>query len=176
MQAPDFLGKHLWPTAAVAGLLLGVAGGLLWPLPNVAVAKADELSVAVPSRAALSRYSDADFSRVRDGTLWSGSTGAQAGSAKVSNWRLLGVLLRPWHAALVEAEKKQSRVGVDQALPDGAILRRVTAEGIEFERKGCHFRQPLYLADEVPIPSAGCSAAPKQKTRKKPSRRSGAGR
>lgn len=156
-----------YSAAALAGCLLGIAIGMAWPVPDPAPSNAEDLSVSIPSRAAVQRHSEADFSRVRDGDLWSGSAGGQQTSAKLSNWKLRGVLLRPVHAAMVEAEKKQVRVVVGDALPDGATLQRVSADYIEFTRKRCTYRRPLYSSDDIALPSAGCSATPAEGTKKR---------
>ena len=160
-----------YSAASLAGCLLGIAIGLAWPVPDRSPSNAEDLSASVPSRAAMQRYSEADFSKIRDGDLWTGSAGAQQTSAKLSNWQLRGVLLRPVHAAMVEAEKKQVRVVVGGALPDGAILQRVSADYIEFTRKRCTYRRPLYSSDDIALPSAGCSTTPAEGAKKRARRK-----
>lgn len=156
MQLLEQVWKRPLAAAAAAGCLLGALIGLLWPLPAPIALKGDDGPLPLPARAALQRYSEADFALLRDGRLWTGSATAQAGSAKVRSWRLLGVVIRPSGAALVEADRKQARVTLGQALPDGALLRSVSADGIEFERNNCLFKRPLYSLEDIPITSPDC--------------------
>ena len=171
MRIVEWAASKPYSAAALAGCLLGLVIGLAWPVPDPAPSNTEGLSASVPSRATMQRYSEADFSTIRDGDLWSGSAGGQQTSAKLSNWKLRGVLLRPVHAAMVEAEKKQVRVVVGDALPDGAILQRVSADYIEFTRKRCTYRRPLYSSDDIPLPSTGCSATPAEGTKKRARRK-----
>ncbi|MES2857697.1 MAG: hypothetical protein V4704_00775 [Pseudomonadota bacterium] len=168
MRLPEFVWKQPLLVAATAGSLLGVVLGVLWPLPSPAASGAVEDAMRVPARAAMERYSEGDFAVLRDGRLWTGSAVAQAGSATVATWRLLGVVTGPARAALVEAGGKQVSVGVGQPLPDGTILRSVSAEAIGFERNACLFQRALYSKEDVPIATAKCPAANNTPTQSTP--------
>lgn len=156
MQLPEIIWKRPLLAAAAMGCLLGSLVGLFWPLPPTVVSGMDDGPLRLPTRAAVERYSDADFANLRDGRMWSGSASGQAQSETVRSWRLVGVVTRPLLAALIEADRKQIRVAIDQALPDGTILRSVSAEAIEFERDNCRFQRSLYSREDEPISTSGC--------------------
>lgn len=160
MPLADLVRRHAWASGALAGALLGLAGGLVWPLPAVPKSAAGDLQVVLPPRAALERYVEADFAVVRNSSLWSGSAGAQAGSATMPSWRLLGVVLRPEGVALVQADNRQSRVPVGAELPDGAQLVGVEGDAVVFRRAGCDYRRTLYATTDEALPSDGCAPAP----------------
>lgn len=159
MRLPELVWKRPLLVAATAGSLLGVMLGMLWPLASSVESGVAEEPIRIPARAAMERYSEADFSTLRDGRLWAGSAVGQGGSAKVASWRLLGVVTGPTRAALVEAGGKQASIGVGQPLPDGSVLRSVSAEAIGFERSACLFERSLYSKEDVPIASTNCPAA-----------------
>lgn len=152
--------RHPWAVGAAAGALLGLAAGLLWPLPSVPPGAAADLQVALPARGALERYSEADFAVLRNSPLWSGSAGAQAGAPNMASWRLVGVVLRPGGAALVQAENRQLSVAVGALLPDGAQLVAVGPDAVVFRRGGCDYRRQLYATADESLPSDGCASAP----------------
>lgn len=156
MQLPEIVWRRPVLAAAAMGCLLGSLVGLLWPLPPPVVSAMDDGPLRLPTRAAMERFSEADFTLLRDGRMWSGSASGQARSETVRSWRLVAVVTRPLLAALVEAERKQVRVAIGQALPDGTILRSVSAEAIEFERDNCRFRRSLYSRQDEPISTSEC--------------------
>lgn len=158
MRFPEIVWRRPLLAAVATGCLVGSLVGALWPLPAAVATGLDADPARVPSRAALVRYSEGDFATLRDGRLWTGSASGQAGSETVSNWRLVGVVTRPLRAALVEADRKQVRVAIGQPLPDGTILRSVSAEAIEFERNSCVFQRSLYSREDEPIPTPNCPA------------------
>jgi hypothetical protein len=160
MALPDLVRAHALAAGAVAGLLLGVAGGLLWPLPAATAPAAGDLQLALPTRAALARYSDADFAALRNSPLWSGSAGGQAAGANMKSWRLLGVVTRPTGAALVQVDNRQLNVPVGAQLPDGAQLVAVGPNAVLFRRGDCDFRRTLYATADVALPTEGCASAP----------------
>ena len=159
MQLPELVWRRPLLVAASTGCLLGGLLGLLWPLPSPELSGMDDRPMLLPARAAMQRYSEGDFATLREGRLWSGSAGAQAQSETVRSWRLLGVVIRPMRAALVEADRKQVRIGIGQPLPDGTILRSVSEAAIEFERDNCRFQRSLYSREDVPIATADCPAS-----------------
>lgn len=160
MLLPEPVRQHPLVAGAMAGMLLGVLGGLLWPLPSAVPGASSETRLAVPPRAALERYRDADFAALRSGSLWSGSGPAQGGSPKIGTWKLLGVVLHPQGGALVQAENRQLRIGIGQPLPDGGVLLGVTAGSVEFRLGQCNYRRSLYAAADVPLPTEDCPTAP----------------
>lgn len=145
--------------ALTMGALVGGLVGALLPLPAAGDAAISDGTLPVPPRAAMQRYSEADFAKLRDGALWGGSTTAQGSPATVSSWRLLGVVTGPVQAALVESSQKQFRVLSGQPLPDGSLLLRVNSGGIEFERGKCPFQRSLYSPVDVPIATSNCPAS-----------------
>lgn len=159
MQLPELVWRRPLLVAASAGCLLGGLLGLLWPLPSPVVSGMDDRPMLLPARAAVQRYSEGDFATLRDGRMWSGSAGAQAQSGTVRTWRLVGVVIRPMRAALVEVDRKQLSIGIGQPLPDATILRRVSEAAIEFERDNCPFQRSLYSREDVPIATADCPAS-----------------
>ena len=159
MQLPELVWRRPLLVAASTGCLLGGLVGVLWPLPSPVVSGMEDRPMLSPARAAMQRYSEGDFATLRDGRLWSGSAGAQSQSETVRSWRLLGVVIRPMLAALVEADRKQVRIGIGQPLPDGTILRNVSEAAIEFERDNCTFQRSLYSREDVPIATADCPAS-----------------
>jgi hypothetical protein len=171
MQLLEAVWKRPLLAAATAGCLLGCIIGALWPLPPADASGIEDGPLPLPARAAMQRYAEADFAKLRDGRLWTGSAAGQDRSARVSSWRLLGVVTRPAPAALVEANRKQVSVAVGQALPDGTILRSVNSEAIEFERDNCPFQRSLYSVEDVPVATPDCPAtnAANPKTRANPS-------
>lgn len=159
MLLPEPLRRNAVVVGAAAGVLLGLVGGLSWPLPRVQGSASGEIRLAVPPRSALERYSDADFAALRSGTLWTGSGAAQAGAPKMSTWRLVGVVLRPAGVALIQADNRQLRAGVGDALPDGGTLLAVRADSVEFKQGQCNYRRALYSPADQPLPSDGCPSA-----------------
>jgi hypothetical protein len=168
MLLPEPLRRNAVFVGAAAGLLLGLAGGLAWPLPRVPGPTGGEIRLAVPPRSALERYSEADFAALRSGTLWSGSGATQAGSRKISTWRLLGVVLRPAAVALIQAGNRQLRIGVGEGLPDGGTLLAVRADSVEFQQGQCNYRRALYSPADQPLPSDGCPSAPNNDAANRP--------
>lgn len=168
MLLPEPLRRNAVSVGAAAGLLLGLAGGLAWPLPRAQGPASGELRLAVPPRSALERYSEADFAALRSGTLWSGSGAAQAGSSKMTTWRLLGVVLRPAGVALIQADNRQMRVAVGAALPDGGTLLAVRADSVEFQQGQCNYRRALYSPADQPLPGDGCPSAPNNDAASRP--------
>ena len=160
MLLPEPLRRHPVLAGAFVGLLLGAAGGLLWPLPEVTAGSSTDMQLAVPARSALVRYAEADFAALRGGSLWSGSGAAQGGSPKIGTWKLLGVVMRPQAGALVQAENRQVRIGIGQPLPDGGVLIGVSADAVEFSVGQCNYRRSLYAAVDVPLPTQGCPDSP----------------
>lgn len=160
MLLPELLRRNALAAGAAAGVLLGLGVGLAWPLPDVQPPAGGDMQLAVPSRSALERYSEGDFAKLRSGTLWSGSGAAQAGSPMISTWRLLGVVLRPAGAALIQSDNRQLRVVIGDALPDGGTLLVVRADSVEFRQGQCRYRRSLYAPADQPLPGDGCPSAP----------------
>lgn len=159
MLLPEFMRRHVVAAAAAVGAIVGLIGGLAWPLPSVPSHGGGGLQLAIPPRSALDRYSEADFARLRNTTLWAGSAPAQGGTANMPSWQLVGVVLRPVPAALVKAENRQLRVAVGEALPDGTRLLAVRADAVDFMQGQCSYRRPLYGSADQPLPLAGCPSA-----------------
>lgn len=162
MRVIDRLQRHRSWLAVFAGAALGAGIGLLWPAEPLADGVADDAALVVPTRQQLARYNEADFAKLRDGRLWTGSGPAQSGDARLSGWRLLGVVAGPAQTAFVQVDggRDVQQVVVGEALPDGSSLLAVTAGGIEFERRGCRFQRALYAAQDVAIAGPGCEASP----------------
>ena len=162
MRAIERLRARRFLLPVLAGLAIGTVAGLLWPAPPSARQDAPDAPLSVPGRQELARFHEADFAKLRDGRLWGGSSRGQPGSAKLSGWRLLGVLAGSAQTAFVQADRAAEirQVTVGEALPDGTELLGVTAGGIDFQRNGCRFRRALYATEDVAIPSAGCDATP----------------
>jgi hypothetical protein len=76
------------------------------------------------------------------------------------SWRLLGVVLRPQGAALVQVDNRQISVALGEQLPGGAQLVAVRADSVEFLQGQCSYRRSLYATVDQPLPSDGCPAAP----------------
>ena len=162
MRVIELLQRRRMVLAALAGLAIGGLVGGAWPPAPVEAAAMSDPQVALPTRQQLARYQEADFARLRDGRLWQGSGSSQSGSAKLSGWRLLGVLAGSAQTAFVQIDRGNDvqQVVAGEALPDGSPLLAVTTSGIEFERGGCRFQRALYAAQDVAIASPGCEAAP----------------
>lgn len=160
MRAVDYLRRYPLGSFAVAGGVLGVLIGLLWPTDTALAATAPEEKLVLPTRQQITRFNEAEFAKVRDGRLWAGSGSGQSQNAKMSGWRLLGILVRPAQAAFIQVDKgkKTEQVAVGEQLPDGATLLGVAATSIEFDRRGCRFQRALYAVEDVPVGGSGCPA------------------
>lgn len=158
MRVIELVRSNPLKTFAIAGVAVGVIAGILWPGEVVPTASEGNPQLALPSRQELRRFREPDFAQIRDGRLWGGFGSAQSGRAKMSGWRLLGVLVKPVPSAfvMVDKAKKAEQVAVGKMLPDGATLVAVSAGGIEVERNGCRFQRALYAAAEVAVEGPGC--------------------
>lgn len=162
MRVIDRLQRHRLVLSVLAGVALGGIVGLLWPAEPLSGDVADDPGLVVPTRQQMARYSEADFAKLRDGRLWSGSGSGQSGDAKLSGWRLLGVVAGPAQTAFVQVDggRDVQHVVAGEVLPDGSTLIAVAPGGIEFERRGCRFQRALYAAQDVVIAGPGCEASP----------------
>lgn len=160
MRLVDYAQRHRVAAGAVAGLVVGTVLGLAQPI-RASAPDADELAAWTPyDAAALARYDEVLFARIRDRPVWSGSASAPgaAGAPARVQWRLAAIADGPRPVALVFPEGSASavRIMAGDALPDAGKVIEVTARSIRFERAGCEFERALY--SEVDQTAPGCAA------------------
>ena len=127
---------------ALATFVLALGAGALWPLPPPPPAPAEEDAWRpLPAEAASvpARPGRAEEAR------W--VTGAPAEDAEGAEpWRLVGVTRRGEPVALfLDPEGRQvRRIGVGDALPDGARAVAIDGDGVTLERDGCRSELALH--------------------------------
>lgn len=136
--------------AAVLGLLLGA----LSPLPSSPGDTAEpEQAWTLPSAKQLSRFEIADMAAV--GQLpWGFADPKEAANERRAKvvWHLRGIVSSPEQAVIVQTgdDPVTTRVGLGQALPDGATIRKIGDNQIEVEREGCRSTIQLYERGTTP--------------------------
>ncbi|MEG3191875.1 hypothetical protein [Lysobacter sp. D1-1-M9] len=162
MRFADYLQQRPLPVIVAAGVVLGLAVGVAWPLPEPSATAADQAGWHLPDPAVIRRYDEAQFTAVRDATVWGAAETPEEsdGASRRPEWRLTGIIANPEFAALVATagDRKVAHVGVGGTLPDGGEVVRITQVGITFTRDGCtHERilhQPIDPAEHAPcVPS-----------------------
>lgn len=152
---------------ALLGALAGSSFGLLHPIaPAAAERSGTELTWQLPPLSVVARFDEKQFAAVQQRNIWgndaissAGGTGADGKS--VLPWRLTGIILEPVPMALVLADGSVtvSRVGVGETLPDGGVLRAVTATHIAYQNQGCDVERRLYGdPEQKPEPHCGADA------------------
>lgn len=156
MRAAEYLQQRPLPIIVAAGVLLGLVVGLAWPVPQPPAAPASASAWGLPAPAAVGRYDEARFAKVRGAPIW----GANSASAarKRPTWRLTGIITDPVAAALVAAEGDShvAHVKVGESLPGNGKVVRITARGLTFTRDGCTYERILYSTVD-PKETAPCT-------------------
>lgn len=144
MRPVEWLQGEPLAAAGLAGLLLGVVIGLLWPVQVPAAHRQRVEAWTAPVGLSTARPMEREFTAVRDAPIW-GESAAVAGT-KRSMWRLTGIIADPLPAALVlsDGSTEVRRVLAGGALPDGGVVKQITASGVSYVREGCTYERLLY--------------------------------
>lgn len=161
MRWSEWVRAHPFGSSLVGGLLAGCIAGLLWPIVVPPPGTQAQDAWVAPARLAAVQPKEAEFTRVRDARIWGEGNVAAAGSgAAATQWRLVAIIAGPSPVAMVahDRERELKRVAIGQSLPDGGVVREVTADGLVYEREGCRYERILYAAAEAVVGS--CASAP----------------
>lgn len=145
----DLVQRHLFASAALAGLLLGGIAGLFFPIRAAPPIKAGAEDWAMPTLAETSRFSEKAFIDLRSARYWKSVAGPGQRSAATVDWKLTAIITRPRLLASVSsarAKPSSMLVPVGAELPDGSTLLRMTRDAVWFEKDGCIRERRLFRA------------------------------
>ncbi|WHZ19773.1 MAG: hypothetical protein OJF55_001922 [Rhodanobacteraceae bacterium] len=138
---------------AVLGLLTGwLANGLPPPPSHLTESNAWNL----PDKDALNRYHAADFQTLTQSGAWKPPAGTHvAGGSdegtQPGGWKLVGIVTAagPYALVLPQGGGTTQRLTIGEKLPDGATIRQINHESIEFVTAGCTQTRELF-----PVPGS----------------------
>ena len=144
MRLADWIHAQPVGASALLGLVAGIGLGLLWPVNIPPAHRQHAEAWTDPPGLATARPIESEFSSVRDAPIW-GDAAATPGT-KRSTWRLTGIIADPLPAALVlsDGSTEVKRVRAGGALPDGGVVKQITASGVSYVREGCTYERLLY--------------------------------
>ena len=159
MRPVEWLQAEPLAAAGMLGLLLGVVLGLLWPIEVPPAHRQRAEAWTAPAGLNTARPLEREFTTVRGAQIW-GDDAAVAGT-KRSMWRLTGIIADPLPAALVlsDGSTDVKRVRAGGALPDGGVVKQITASGVSYVREGCTYERLLYGLGESAETKACASGA-----------------
>lgn len=152
MQIPAWATRHPWfasmGTCVVLGLLVGwLANGLPPPSSHLTESNAWNL----PDKHALNRYDAAAFQTLTQTGAWKPPAGAHVAGGGGSDsapggWKLVGIVTAdgPYALVLPQDGGKTERLTIGEKLPDGATIRQIHHESIEFVTAGCTQTRELF--------------------------------
>lgn len=159
MPSLDLLRRHLLPTAALAGLLVGGIIGLFLPIRAASPPKSSSEAWALPAIGDTKRFRDDAYTALRSARFWKTVAGpGQQGAPKVE-WTLTAIITRPRPMAAIDrpggaaaghagdkpgSSTASNLIAVGDELPDGATLVRLTRDAVWFEKDGCLRERRLY--------------------------------
>lgn len=139
---------------AVLGLLVGwLANGL----PAAPTHLAESNAWNLPDKDALNRYHAADFQTLTQSGAWKPPAGAHiagggsGADAQPGGWKLVGIVTAagPYALVLPQGGGTTQRLTIGDKLPDGATIRQINRESIEFVTAGCTQTRELF-----PVPGS----------------------
>ncbi len=160
MRAVEWTQQQPTQAAAVFGLVVGAIVGFTWPIGVPATEQSRGDAWQRPAELANARGDEKEFGQLRDAPIWGDSALGVNGAAidKKTMWRLTGIIADPSLAALVilEGAAEAKRVYAGGALPDGGVIKEISASSVVFERGGCVYERLLYGA-VLPEENAPCN-------------------
>lgn len=158
MQLPAWATRHPWLAAMGACAVLGLAvGWLANSLPPAPERLTESDAWSLPDRDALNRYHAATFQLLTQAGAWKPPAGVHAaggigGDATQSGgWRLVGIVTAdgPYALVLPQGGGQTQRLTIGAKLPDGATIKQIDPESIEFVAAGCVQTRELF-----PVPGS----------------------
>lgn len=158
MRAADYLQQRPLPVILAVGALLGLLVGVVWPVPEPVAAAAGESAWGLPAPAAIVRYDEARFAKVRGASIWGVNGTNSSAGAKRPGWRLSGIIVDPSVTALVapDGDSHVAHIRVGDLLPGGGKVVRIGSDGLVFTRDGCTYERTLYSTVD-PKENAPCT-------------------
>ncbi len=147
MARLDLFRRHLLPSAAAAGMLLGTIVGLFLPIRAATPPKAGTEAWSLPGGAETSRFREDAYATLRSARFWSNVETPGRRSAPRMEWSLTAIITRPMPMAAItlpSGTQATNLVPVGSNLPDGSTLARVSRDAVWFEKDGCLRERRLY--------------------------------
>ena len=161
MQFAELLQRRPLLVWGLAGLVVGTALGLAWPVNVPSLGEQHAQEWAPPAGLNDLRSSEKDFSAARDSAVWGTAAGNAAG-VKRTVWRLAGIISDPFPAALVFAgtATDAQRIRIGGSLPDGGVIKQIAASGVVYALDGCTYGRDLYAPVESAVQGSCDPGAP----------------
>ncbi|SJZ90027.1 hypothetical protein [Novilysobacter spongiicola] len=163
MRVPDWLVvRRPWLAGLVGGAVLGLAFGLLRPVPRATAEDIAGPAWQLPDPDVLVRADESGFSKLRNARFWGGNGSMNGGpGSKRVEWRLTGIIADPVPTALVLAtgDPKTVSLHVGDSLPGGGEIVGISADAVEYQRDGCLQSRILY-APAQPVGGDPCASKP----------------
>ncbi|MBS0381174.1 MAG: hypothetical protein JSR56_01970 [Proteobacteria bacterium] len=164
MQLPAWAVRHPWLAGITACVVVGVlAGWLANGLPAPPSHLTESNAWSLPDKNALNRYDAAAFQALTQSGAWQPPAGAHvaggSGGAgtQPGGWKLVGIVTAsgPYALVLPQGGGTTQRLTIGEKLPDGATIRQIHHESIEFVAAGCTQTRELF-----PVPGSSTARNP----------------